>query len=140
MKKLTGVLAACLIASTMAFGASAQGVADDVIDGAEDIIDGAGDAADDILGGDQTTEGDIEDDVPDVTTTPEDTTPPEDTTTPPENNDNNTGEDNTTDEGETKPEEDENPDTGIPFLPAGLVALGAAGVAYLTKKHYKENG
>lgn len=150
-KKMTGILAAMSLASLLTIGAGAQGIVDDVIDGAENIVDDAGNAAEDIvdggndnnngnddnngaLGGSGTDNGIVDDTQdPDIPDQIED-----DTNDQPNQPGDNTGKDeNTVIPPPT--EDDPNPSTGVPFMTAGLVALSAAGVAYLTKRRNEYN-
>ena len=91
MKKIAGIIAALSCASALAVGAGAQGIVNDVSDGAENIVDDAG--------------------------KDENFVPP------------------------TTAEKDPNPSTGVgvPFLTAGLVLTGAAGVAYFSRKRNEDN-
>lgn len=145
-KKLTGILAAAALSSVLTIGAGAQGIVGDVIDGAEDVVDGVGDAAEDIVDGGNGgndgagiggsgTDGGIVDDTqdPDIPDQIED-----DADEQPTDPGNNTGKDeNTVIPPPT--EDDPNPSTGVPFMTAGLVAISAAGVAYLTKRRNDDN-
>ncbi len=151
MKKFAGILAAAAAASVMSLSAGAQGIINDVIDGAENVVDDTADAAEDIIGGgsgnggnDNTIgdsgngggnmngDGDIvddtqDDDIPDQI---------EDDTDSAESGNNPTaGKDENTQIPEST-EEDPNPSTGVPFMTAGLVALSAAGVAYLSRRKF----
>lgn len=149
-KRFTGILAAMSLASLLTIGAGAQGIVRDVIDGAENVVDDVGDAAEDIvdggnnnngnndnngqLGGSGTDNGIVDDTQdPDIPDQIED-----DTNDQPNQPGNNTGKDeNTVIPPPT--EDDPNPSTGVPFMTAGLVALSAAGVAYLTKRRNEYN-
>lgn len=149
-KKFTGILAAMSLASLLTVGAGAQGIVGDVIDGAENVVDDVGDAAEDIVGGGNNnnnnnnngeiggsgTDNDIVDDTqdPDIPDQIED-----DANEKP----NQPGGDAGKDEDTVIPpptEDDPNPSTGVPFMTAGLVAISAAGVAYLTKRRNENNG
>ncbi len=141
MKKITrfsGIIPALALSAMLTFGAGAQGVIDDVIDGAENIVDDTIDTADEIVTGDGETiggsgeadsvvDGTQDEDIPDQT---------EDDAT-----DNPNGSKDESDVGNAQTGEDPNPGTGIgiPFMTAGLVAVSAAGVAYLTRKRHEEN-
>lgn len=124
-KKIIGFVPALALTAALTFGAGAQGVVDDVIDGAENIVDDTVDTAEDIIGGEDDTIGtsdttqnsDIPDQIEDDTTDP------------------NAGK-NESDVGGATTGGDPNPNTGIgvPFMTAGLVAVSAAGVAYLMRK------
>lgn len=146
-KKFTGILAAMALASLLTIGAGAQGIVGDVIDGAEDVVDGVGDAAEDIVDGGNNdnndnngeiggsgTDGGIVDDTqdPDIPDQIED-----DTNDQPNPGDNTGKDENTVIPPPT--EDDPNPSTGVPFMTAGLVAISAAGVAYLTKRRNENN-
>lgn len=138
MKKIAGLIAALSCASALAVGAGAQGIVNDVIDGAENIVDDAGTAVEDIVGGgsgrnngstignssndknnitDSTEDDDIPDEIEDDAGKDENFVPP------------------------TTAEKDPNPSTGVgvPFLTAGLVLTGAAGVAYFSRKRNEDN-
>ena len=133
MKKKTrfsGLIAALALSSLLTFGAGAQGVVDDVIDGAENIVTDTIDTADDILTGegDTAAESTQDEDIPDQMEDDADSNP--------------NGSKDENDVGGTQTnEKDPNPGTGIgiPFMTAGLVAVSAAGVAYLTRKQREEN-
>lgn len=146
MKKFTGILAALSLASALTVSAGAQNVIDDIINGAENVVDDTADTAEDIVNGGNDngngndTVGGSGTDNPDLT--PGDGNDIADNTNDPDipdqieddTNDNPTaGKDENT---VIKPptEEDPNPSTGVPFMTAGLVALSAAGVAYLSKR------
>lgn len=130
-KKIIGFVPALALTAALTFGAGAQGVVDDVIDGAENIVDDTVDTAEDIIGGEDDTIGTSEND-PVVDSTQDDDIPDqiEDDTTDP-----NAGKDES-DVGGATTGNDPNPNTGIgvPFMTAGLVAVSAAGVAYLMRK------
>ncbi len=125
-KKFIAFIPAMALSAMLGFGAGAQGVVGDVIDGAENIVDDTVDTAEDIIGGEDDTIGTSEDgnivdntnddDIPDQI---EDDAGKDENYVGPETN-----------------EADPNPDTGIgiPFMTAGLVAVSAAGIAYLTRK------
>lgn len=130
-KKIIGFVPALALTAALTFGAGAQGVVDDVIDGAENIVDDTVDTAEDIVGGSDDTIGTSEGDSVVDTTQDEDIPDQiEDDTTDP-----NSGK-NESDVGGAATGEDPNPNTGIgvPFMTAGLVAVSAAGVAYLMRK------
>lgn len=130
-KKIIGFVPALALTAALTFGAGAQGVVDDVIDGAENIVDDTVDTAEDIVGGSDDTIGTSEGDSVVDTTQDEDIPDQiEDDTTDP-----NSGK-NESDVGSAATGEDPNPNTGIgvPFMTAGLVAVSAAGVAYLMRK------
>lgn len=130
-RKLIGFIPALALSAVLTFGAGAQGVVSDVVDGAENIVNDTVDTAEDILGGRDDTIGSSgndsivdntqDDDIPDQL---------EDDAIDPNagKDENNAGINNTTDE-------DANPNTGIgvPFMTAGLIAVSAAGLAYLTR-------
>lgn len=119
-------------------------IADGIGDAAGDVLDGAGDAAEEITGGDP-AEDPGEDD-----TVVNDDEPEDDTADIAEITDDDDVDDDLTDDDDDKAYEMEmyasdtnnrNPATGgLPFMTAGLVAVTAAGVAYLTKKRNIENG
>lgn len=113
-KKIIGFVPALALAAMLSTGVCAQGVVDDVIDGAENIVDDTVDTAEDIVGGEDDTIG---------------------TSDTPEQVQDDAGKDENFTEPQTD-EADPNPATGIgiPFTTAGLVALSAAGVVYLTRK------
>lgn len=128
-KKIISFVPALALTAALTFGAGAQGVVDDVIDGAENIVNDTVDTAEDIIGGeddtvgtsDSTVDSTQDDDIPDQI---------EDDAADP-----NSGKDES-DVGGATTGEDPNPNTGIgvPFMTAGLVAVSAAGVAYLMRK------
>ena len=130
IKKLLAYIPALALSAALTFGAGAQGAVGDVIDGAEDIVTDTVDTAEDILSGDDTTIG--------TSDTVIDTTEDEDIPDQIEDDaaDPNAGKDEGDVSGAGDTGEDSNPNTGIgvPFMTAGLVAVSAAGVAYLTKK------
>ncbi len=136
MKKRFRFLAfipALALSSMLTFGAGAQGIVNDVIDGAENIVTDTIDTADDILTGEGTTIG--------TSDTVVDSTQDEDIPDQIEDDaDPNSGKDEN-DIGGEQTGEDPNPSTGIgiPFMTAGLVAVSAAGVAYLTRRRKEEN-
>lgn len=138
--RFLGFIPALALSSMLTFGAGAQGVVDDVIDGAENIIGETVDTADDILTGDDRTIGGSANDDTVVDSTQDEDIPDqmEDDT---DNNPNGSKDENDV-AGSQTGEEDPNPGTGIgvPFVTAGLVAVSAAGVAYLTRKRHEENG
>lgn len=166
-RKITAIIAAAFMATLMGASAGAQGpveqigdgagdiienagdaigdAADGVGDAANDVLDGAGNAVDEITGGDDDTvvspaDGDgigitaADDDLAEITDD-DDTADIAD-------------DDDVNDRGKIAEAElyndnsnDGNPSTGVlPFMTAGLVAVSAAGVAYLTKKRNTENG
>ena len=139
-KSLLGLIPALALSSMLTFGAGAQGVVDDVIDGAENIVTDTIDTADDILTGDETTVGESsgDDSVVDGT---QDEDIPDQMEDDADSNPNGSKDENDVDGAQTN-EKDPNPGTGIgiPFMTAGLVAVSAAGVAYLTRKRQEENG
>ena len=61
-KKIIGLIPALALSAMVTFGAGAQGVVDDVIDGAENIVDDTVDTAEDIVGGEDDTIGTSQDD------------------------------------------------------------------------------
>lgn len=136
-RKIIGFIPALALSAALTFGAGAQDVVDDVIDGAENIVGDTVDTAEDIIGGGDDTIGSSgddsivdnteDDDIPDQI---EDDTDDDITANPEAGKDENNPGNTATDE------EDPNPNTGIgiPFMTAGLVAVSAAGVAYLTRK------
>ena len=119
-RRITSFISALAISAMLTFGASAQGIVGDVIDGAENTVDDTIDTAEDILGGEDDTIGSSSD-IPDQIG--DDTDP-------------NSGKDENSINGPATNEADPNPNTGIgvPFMTAGLVAVSAAGVAYLTRR------
>ncbi len=130
IKKIFAFLPAFALSAALTFGAGAQGVVDDVIDGAESIVDDTVDTAEDvvdgagdIISGDDSIVGTSEDgDIPDQVQ--DDAAIPE------------AGKDESDVSGTDTPSaQDANPNTGvgIPFMTAGLVAVSAAGLAYLTR-------
>lgn len=130
IKKLLAYIPAFALSAALTFGAGAQGVVGDVIDGAENIVNETADTAEDILDGGDTTIGtsdtvvdDTADDIPDQL---EDDAAIGDSAGKNENDVS----------GSEATGEDPNPNTGIgiPFMTAGLVAVSAAGVAYLTRR------
>ena len=148
-KRLTGILAAMSLASLLTIGASAQGIVGDVIDGAENVVDDVGDAAEDIVDGGNNNNGNNDNNgeiggsgtdngIVDDTQDPDIPDQIEDDTNDQPNPGDNTGKDeNTVIPPPT--EDDPNPSTGVPFMTAGLVAISAAGVAYLTKRRNENN-
>ncbi|MCR4779538.1 MAG: hypothetical protein K5876_00430 [Ruminiclostridium sp.] len=125
--------------------------ADGIGEAAGDLLDGAGNAVDEITGGADT--------VDDPAAEPADDEPvPKGITAKDGDLVEVTGEDDAADLDEADDDlndkgkiaeaelykdnsDDGNPSTGgIPFMTAGLVAVTAAGVAYLTKKRNAENG
>ncbi len=134
-KKLTALLPALALSAALTFGAGAQGVVGDVINGAENIVDDTVDTAEDIIGGRRDTIGSSNDGI--INNTQDDDIPDqiEDDTTD-DITDPNAGKNENDVNNSTTDEEDPNPNTGIgiPFMTAGLVAVSAAGVAYLTRK------
>ena len=133
-------------------GEGAGDVLDGIGDGISEIADGIGDAAGDVLDGagnaaEEITGADPEDD----DTVVNDADEPDDVADIAEiTDDDDVDDDLTEDEDDDKAYEIEmyssdsnyrNPATGgLPFMTAGLVAVTAAGVAYLTKKRNIENG
>lgn len=147
-KKMTGILAAMSLASLLTIGAGAQGIVDDVIDGAENVVDDVGNAAEDIVDGGNNDNGNndnngeigesgTDDDIVDDTQDPDIPDQVEDDTNDQPNQDNTGKDENTVIPPPT--EDDPNPSTGVPFMTAGLVAISAAGVAYLTKRRNEYN-
>lgn len=130
IKKLLAYIPALALSAALTFGAGAQGAVGDVINGAENIVDDTVDTAEDILGGDDNTIGTSDNVV--------DTTQDEDIPDQIEDDaaDENAGKDESDVSGAGNTGDDPNPNTGIgvPFMTAGLVAVSAAGVAYLTRK------
>ncbi|MBQ8614122.1 MAG: hypothetical protein IJ416_07905 [Ruminiclostridium sp.] len=130
-RKFLGFIPALALSAALTFGAGAQGVVDDVVDGAENIVNDTVDTAEDILGGSDDTIGSSGDDSI-VDSTDDDDIPDqlEDDADDPNSgkNENDAGANNST-------EADPNPNTGvgIPFMTAGLIAVSAAGLAYLTR-------
>ena len=137
--RFLGIIPALALSSMLTFGAGAQGVVDDVIDGAENIVTDTIDTADDILTGDETTVGESSGDDSVVDGTQDEDIPDqmEDDAA-----DNPNGSKDENDVGGEQTGEDPNPGTGIgiPFMTAGLVAVSAAGVAYLTRRRREESG
>lgn len=131
-RKIIAFIPALALSAALTFGAGAQGVVDDVIDGAENIVGDTVDTAEDILGGEDDTIGSSGDDSI-VDNTQDDDIPDQ---IEDDADDPNAGKDEGDVGGAATNEEDPNPNTGIgvPFMTAGLVAVTAAGVAYLTKK------
>lgn len=125
-KKFIAYIPAMALTAALSFGAGAQGVVDDVIDGAENIVDDTVDTAEDIIGGTDDTIGTSENDSIVESTGDADI---------PDQVEDDAGKDENYVGPETN-ETDPNPDTGIgiPFMTAGLVAVSAAGIAYLTRK------
>lgn len=134
LRRLSALIPALALSMALTFGAGAQGIVNDVIDGAEEIVGDTADAAEDIIGGtddtvgtgdnsivDSTDEADIPDQIEDDA---------DETVTNPE-----AGKDESDVGGNTSNEPDANPHTGIgiPFMTAGLVAVSTAGLAYLTR-------
>ncbi len=123
LNKIVGFIPALALSAALTFGAGAQGIVDDVIDGAENVVDDTVDTVEDIAdGADDAVTGDdtvVGDDIPDQVGDDAGTT---------------IGESSTSGEGAPNAQA-ENPSTGIgvPFMTAGLVAVGAAGLAYLTR-------
>ncbi len=138
-KSLLGLIPALALSTMLTFGAGAQGVVDDVIDGAENIVTDTIDTADDILTGDETTIGATGDDS--VVDSTQDEDIPDQMEDDADSNPNGSKDENDVNGAQTN-EKDPNPGTGIgiPFMTAGLVAVSAAGVAYLTRKRQEENG
>ena len=138
IKRFSGIIPALALSAMLTFGAGAQGVVDDVIDGAENIVDDTIDTADDIITGDDETigESDGADSIVDGTQDQDIPDQTEDDAT-----DNPNGSKDENDVGNEQTGEDPNPGTGIgiPFMTAGLVAVSAAGVAYLSRKRREEN-
>ena len=138
--KFLGFIPALALSAMLTFGAGAQGIVRDVIDGAENIVNDTVDTADDILTGDGRTIGSSAGDDTVVDNTQADDIPDQ------MEDDANTNPNGSKDEsdvgGVQTNDKDPNPGTGIgiPFMTAGLVAVSAAGVAYLTKKRNEENG
>ena len=113
-------------------GEGAAEIADGIGDAANDVLDGAGDAVGDITGADDPDDTVVnDDDIPDSIAEITDDDDVDDT-------EEDTDDDDTIYEAEiyTRPQNnDRNPATGgSPSVTAGLVAVAAAGVAYLTKK------
>lgn len=126
--RFAGIIPALALSSMLTFGAGAQGVVDDVIDGAENIVTDTIDTADEILTGDETTVGESTEngEIQDIPEQMED--------------DADSGADGVETAQENGNEANPGTGIGIPFMTAGLVAVSAAGVAYLTKKRREENG
>lgn len=131
-KRLAGLIPALALSAALTFGAGAQGIVGDVIDGAENIVDDTVDTAEDIIGGRDDTIGSSGDDSIVDNTQDEDIPDQIEDDTDDPNSGKNEGDVNGSQAGEADP----NPNTGIgvPFMTAGLVAVSAAGVAYLTRK------
>lgn len=132
--RFLGFIPALALSSMLTFGAGAQGIVNDVIDGAENIVTDTIDTADDILTGEDTTIG-TSDTVVDGTQDQDIPDQIEDDADP------NAGKNENDVNGAQTNERDPNPGTGIgiPFMTAGLVAVSAAGVAYLTRRRNEEN-
>ena len=122
--------------------------ADGIGDAANDVLDGAGDAVDEITGGDAGTADDPAEnnaDSKDIVTDDGDLV---EVTEDDDAADLEEDDEYLNDKGKIAEAElykdnsgDGNPSTGgVPFMTAGLVAVTAAGVAYLTKKRNMENG
>ncbi len=123
--------------------------ADGIGDAASDVLDGAGNAVDEITGGDDTAVDPADGDTVGITAIDDDglaeITDEDDAADIAEPDDDD---DDVNDRGKIAEAElyndnsnDGNPSTGVlPFMTAGLVAVSAAGVAYLTKKRNIENG
>lgn len=121
IKRLAGLIPALALSAMLTVGAGAQGVVNDVINGAENVVDDTVDTAENILGGNDRNNADRN------------------------NADrNNAARDNTvigaSDRNndvanQVQYDAERNPQTGIgvPFMTAGLVAVSAAGLAYLTR-------
>lgn len=137
--RFMGIIPALALSAMLTFGAGAQGVIDDVIDGAENIVDDTIDTADEIVTGDGETIGDSGDADSVVDGTQDEDIPDQ---TEDDATDNPNGSKDENDVGGEQTGEDPNPGTGIgiPFMTAGLVAVSAAGVAYLARKRQEENG
>ena len=159
-RKLTAAAATAFIVPTLMFSAYAApagnntadgGLIEDIGDGAENLVDNIGDAANDVIDGVGEAVGDI---AGDNETAADDNTVVNDGDTSPDSIAEMTGDDDLTDDTDDDEDErmyeaemrsgtpnDKNPATGgLPFMTAGLVAVTAAGVAYLTKKRNIENG
>ena len=168
-RKITAIIAAVCLSSLMGASAYAQGpveqvgdgagniienagdavgdAADGIGDAANDILDGAGNAVEEITGGDDTADSIDENETVGITAADDDglaeVTDEDDTADL-----DDPAEDDVNDRGKIAEAElyndnsnDGNPSTGVlPFMTAGLVAVSAAGVAYLTKKRNIENG
>ena len=154
-KNITALLAGAYIASSLSIGAFAAPSGDSVADGAGDVIENVGEGAGDVLDGagdaaEEITGGDPADEPGDDDTVVNDDEPEDDTAGIAEMTDDDDVDDDLTDDDDDKAYEMEmyasdtnnrNPATGgLPFMTAGLVAVTAAGVAYLTKKRNIENG
>lgn len=118
MKKIIAFIPALALCSMLTLSAAAQGVVDDVIDGAENIVDDTVDTAEDIVGGEDDTIG---------------------TSDTPNEIQNDAGKDENFVEGQTN-EADPNPATAVntPLMTAGVAALSAAGIVYLSRRRSKE--
>ncbi len=169
-RKITAAAAAVCMAALMGAPVYAQSPAEQIADGAgdvienvgdgisdaadgignaaNDILDGAGNAVDEITGGDADTVDDPAEnnaDDTDIVTNDGDLV---EVTEDDDAADLEEADDDLNDKGKIAEAElykdnsnDGNPSTGgIPFMTAGLVAVTAAGVAYLTKKRNMENG
>ncbi len=167
-KRSAAIIAALCIASAMSAGAYAQGPVGDVADGigdaaegigegAGDIIEGVGDGIADAAEGIGEGAGDVLDGAGDTA----DGADEEDIVVNDGEEDEEIAEATDDDDVDDTVEDDEdddeveifeadisknsgstaNPATGVlPFMTTGLVAVTAAGVAYLTKKRNMENG
>ncbi len=114
MKKTAAFLTAILASLAMTAAVSAQGVVEDVVDGAENIVDDAGDAVEEIIDPNapealNDNEGIVTDDVP-------------------------AEEEGIAQLDDFEAEAGNNPGTGVDLIASGIVAAGAAGVAYIAKK------
>lgn len=163
-RKITAMIAAAFVVSAMSVSAAAQGPVEQIADGAGDVIenvgdgisdaaDGIGDAANDVLDGagdavDEITGGDDADGTTGITAVDDGEGLAEVTEDDDAADLEDPAEDDVNDRGKIAEAElyndnsgDGNPSTGgLPFMTAGLVAVTAAGVAYLTKKRNSENG
>ncbi len=137
--RFLGFIPALALSSMLTFGAGAQGVVNDVIDGAENIVTDTIDTADEILTGDGTTIGSSGNDDSIVDGT-QDADIPDQIEDDATDNPNGSKDENYV--GSEQEGDDPNPGTGIgiPFMTAGLVAVSAAGVAYLTRRRREESG
>ena len=140
ISKFLGLIPAFALSAALTFGAGAQGIVNDVIDGAERIVGDTVDTADDILTGDGRTIGNSANDDSIVDNTQDADIPDQMEDDVVDNPNGSKNENDVT--GTHTNEEDPNPGTGIgiPFMTAGLVAVSAAGVAYLARKRNEENG